>query len=69
MDEMSSVKYLCSGTSAVEDRVLSSGCQAEPDSKLHHFSATSFVVVRKYRGSSGVDPLIHETSQRTDVRE
>lgn len=32
LDEMSSVEYLCSGTSAVEDRLLSQGCQAEPDS-------------------------------------
>jgi len=48
MEEMSSVEYLRSGASAVGDMVLSPGCQAELDSKLRHFSATSFVGVRKY---------------------
>jgi hypothetical protein len=68
LDEMSSVEYLCSGSSAVEDRLLSQGCQAEPDSMSHHFSGTSFVVVRKYGGSSGADPSIHETFTTSGYR-
>jgi len=66
---MSSVEYLCGGTSALEGKISSPGFQAEADSKLHHFKATPFVVMRKYGGSSGADPLMYETSQRTDVEE
>ena len=46
MGPMSSVEHFCSGTCAVEDRELLPGCQAEPDSKLDRFSATSVADVR-----------------------
>ena len=64
---MSPVEYLCSGTSAVEDRRYRKVAKLNRTRRRNHFSGTSFVVVRKYGGSSGADPLIHETSQRADI--
>ena len=59
LDEMSSVEYL-----VVALARWKIGCYRKV-AKLnwtlwHHFSGTSFVVIRKYGGSSGANSLIHE---------